>query len=279
MALAAGYDHSLGLKSDGSIVAWGWNYYGQCDVPEPNTEFVALAAGYDHSLGLKSDGSIVAWGNNGYGQCNVPAPNAEFVSLSAGSRHSLGLKSDGSIVAWGRNNEGQCSIPAPNTEFVALAAGWSHSLGLKSDRSIVAWGQNDDGQCNVSEPNTEFVALAAGEKYSFGLKCTDTSIMEPHAWNGHASSLEIYSLAPNPFNPRTVLSFTQRTTGPVQLSVFDIRGRLVLRRELGVFAAGQHQVAWDGRNSGGRNVASGTYFLQLTNAPGETSTARGILLR
>ncbi len=49
-------------KSDGTIVAWGWNDYGQCNVPAPNADFVAVAGGGAHSLGLKSDGTIVAWG-------------------------------------------------------------------------------------------------------------------------------------------------------------------------------------------------------------------------
>jgi alpha-tubulin suppressor-like RCC1 family protein len=62
--VAAGRWHSLGLKKDGSIVAWGGNSDGQCDVPEPNTNFIAVAAGWWHSLGLKKDGSIVAGGNN-----------------------------------------------------------------------------------------------------------------------------------------------------------------------------------------------------------------------
>jgi hypothetical protein len=53
MAVAGCYQHSLGLKTDGSIVAWGYNYSGQCDVPEPNTGFVAVSGGADHSLGLK----------------------------------------------------------------------------------------------------------------------------------------------------------------------------------------------------------------------------------
>ena len=94
-----------------------------------------------HSLGLKSDGSIVAWGNNDYGQCNVPAPNTGLRGHRGGTlTHSLGLKSDGSIVAWGMNDYGQCNVPSPNTGFVAVAAGGYHSLGLKSDGSIVAWG-------------------------------------------------------------------------------------------------------------------------------------------
>jgi hypothetical protein len=178
MAIAAGFDHSLGLKQDGSIVAWGYNLEGQCNVPEPNTDFVAVAAGFFYSLGLKQDGSIVAWGDNWEGQCNVPEPNTGFTAIAAGGAHSLGLKQDGSIVAWGYNGVGQCDVPEPNTGFTAIAAGVVHSLGLKQDGSIVAWGGNGVGQCNVPEPNTGFTAIAAGGAHSLGLK-QDGSIV---AW-------------------------------------------------------------------------------------------------
>ena len=78
-----------------------------------------------------------------YGQCEVPVPDSGFVAVTAGEYHCLGLKADGSIVAWGRNDNGQCNVPAPNSGFVAVAAGYVHSLGLKSDGSIVAWGSTD----------------------------------------------------------------------------------------------------------------------------------------
>ena len=71
-------------QGQGSIAAWGGNDNGECNVPAPNSGFVAVAAGRDHSLGLKADGSIVAWGYNGFGQCNVPAPNSGFVAVAAG---------------------------------------------------------------------------------------------------------------------------------------------------------------------------------------------------
>ena len=188
-AVAAGWNCSLGLKADGSIVAWGYNEFGLCNVPSPNTGFVAIAAGRSHNLGLKADGMIVAWGYNAYGQCNVPSPNTGFVAIAAGANwggevaHSLGLKADGSIVAWGYNNSGQCDVPAPNAGFVAVAAGGYHSLGLRADGSIATWGNNRYGQCDVPEPNTGFVTVAAGYLHSLGLKA-DGSIV---AWGENAA--------------------------------------------------------------------------------------------
>ncbi len=118
----------------GSIVGWG----GQVVGGDLSTGFVAIAGGGYHSLGLKTDGSIVTWGGNGDGQCSVPEPNTDFVAVATGRDHSLGLKANGIIVAWGRNNYGQCGVPYPNTGFAAVAGGWGHSLGLKADGSIVA---------------------------------------------------------------------------------------------------------------------------------------------
>ncbi len=172
VAIAAGDYHSLGLKADGSILAWGINWDGQCDVPAPNADFVAVAAGDEFSLGLKADGSIVAWGANYAGQLNVPAPNSNFAAVAAGFNFSLGLKADGSIVAWECSDPYPlCDVPVPNSDFVGIAGGGDHNLGLKADGSIVAWGDNRYGQTNVPAPNTGFVGVAAGFEHSLGVKC------------------------------------------------------------------------------------------------------------
>ncbi|HOL78054.1 MAG TPA: hypothetical protein PKY35_13595, partial [Candidatus Hydrogenedentes bacterium] len=110
------------------------------------------AAGYAHSLGLKQDGSVVAWGRNNEGQCDVPSPNTGFVAIAAGYAHSLGLKQDGSVVAWGRNNEGQCDVPSPNTGFVAIAAGGYHNLGLKQGGNVVVNVTPDTASWTVAGP-------------------------------------------------------------------------------------------------------------------------------
>jgi M6 family metalloprotease-like protein len=202
VAVAAGGFNSLGLKADGSIVAWeagacgpppGYPHYGQSCVPTPNSGFVAVAGGYQHSLGLKADGSIVAWGRNYEGQCNVPAPNSGFVAVATRGFHSLGLKADGSIVAWEINDYGQCNVSAPNADFIGIAGGYGHSLGLKADGSIVAWGSNSIGQCNVPAPNADFIGIAGGGAHSLGLKA-DGSIV---AWGGWNANGECNVPAPN----------------------------------------------------------------------------------
>lgn len=176
-AVAGGGYHSLGVKSDGSIVGWGLNSSGQCDVPAPNSGFAAVAGGLEYSLGLKANGSIVAWGSNFYGQCNLPVPNSGFISVAAGGSHGLGLKADGSVVAWGLNANNQCDVPVPNSGWTAVAAGGSNSMGLKANGSIVVWGANFSNQCNVPAPNTSFIAIAVGGSCCLGLKSNGSIVV------------------------------------------------------------------------------------------------------
>jgi len=110
----------VGEQVVGSIVGWGSQIAVE---PSVLKDLVAITGGDFHSIGLKSDGAIVAWGHNYWGQCELPAPNADFVAVAGGGYHSLGLKSDGTIVAWGNNDDGQCDVPAPNADFVAVAGG------------------------------------------------------------------------------------------------------------------------------------------------------------
>ena len=69
MVAAGGY-RTVGLKSDGTVVAVGDYGEGQCEV-SGWTDITQVAAGGEHTVGLKDDGTVVAVGNNDYGQCNV----------------------------------------------------------------------------------------------------------------------------------------------------------------------------------------------------------------
>ena len=170
VALATGYRHSLAIKSDGTIVGWGYNGAARATPPAGN-DFVAVAAGVSHSLALTSNGSIAGWGSNGLGQITLPEGN-DFVAIAAGFNHSLALRSDGSIVVWGW---GIAATPLEGNDFIAIAAGGWHNLALRSDGSISGWGANWAEQATPPEGN-DFVAVAAGDYYSLALK-SDGSIV------------------------------------------------------------------------------------------------------
>jgi len=170
--VAAGYYHTVGLKSDGTVVAVGENYPGQCEVGGWK-DIVQVAAGGAHTVGLKSDGTVVAVGDNDDGQCDVGGWT-DIVQVSALWYHTVGLKSDGTVVAVGSNGSGQCDV-GNWTDIVQVSAGGYHTVGLKSDGTVVAVGYNGDGQCDVGGW-TDIVQVAAGGVHTVGLEAHDTVV-------------------------------------------------------------------------------------------------------
>lgn len=76
-------------------------------------------------------------------------------------------------------------------------------------------------------------------------------------------SAVLFGAVPNPFNPQTNVRFSLPAAQSVNLSVYDVQGRLVRTLVDGVRQAGLNDVLWDGRDRSGRDVASGTYFARL----------------
>jgi len=74
--------------------------------------------------------------------------------------------------------------------------------------------------------------------------------------------------APNPFNPRTEISWIQPRQGSVDLSIYDLRGRLVRRLVNGPVEAGRQVHGWDGKDRGGRAASSGMYCIRLRTGAG-----------
>lgn len=138
----------------------------------------AIAAGEVHSLALRQDGTLLAWGRNSLGQLGNPTtverfpvpvlddaarPVTGIVAISAGSNHSLALRADGTVLSWGLNLDGQLGdgtdlssrgFAAPVTDasgraltgIRAIAAGGDSSYALRADGTVLAWGANSLGQ-------------------------------------------------------------------------------------------------------------------------------------
>ena len=170
--VAAGDYHTVGLEDDGTVVAVGNNYDGQCDVGGW-TDIVQVAAGYLHTVGVKADDTVVAVGDNYYGQCHV-GTWTDITQVAAGGYHTVGLKSDGTVVAVGDNSLGQCDV-GTWTDIAQVAAGYQHTVGVKSDGTVVAVGNNDDGQCAVGSW-TGIVQVEAGDWHTVGLKSNGTVV-------------------------------------------------------------------------------------------------------
>lgn len=171
-SLAAGSSHTVGLKSDGTVVAVGSNDCGKCNMSDWAT-IVAVSAGDAHTVGLKADGTVVAVGSNNYGRCNV-SDWTNIAAVSAGSSHTVGLKNDGTVVTVGSNTYGQCNVSGW-MDIVAVSAGTGYTVGLKANGTVVAVGYNDDGRCNVSSW-TDIAAVSAGSTHTVGLKADGTVV-------------------------------------------------------------------------------------------------------
>jgi hypothetical protein len=226
--MSAGMLGGLAERLDGNVVAWGANADGQGNVPLGKFTQVSAACGGSFSLGLRSDGNAVAWGYKGDGEGNVPA--GTFLQLSAGGSHGLGLRTNGSLAAWGDNALGECNVPS-GANYTQVSAGYFHDLALRSDGNVVAWGANTYGECNVPVGGG-FTQVSAGLFSSLALRSNGTIA----AWGGNAEG---------ECNVPVGGVFTQVAAG-------DLHG-LALRSDGNV-------VAWGYNGYGECNVPAGFYL-------------------
>jgi alpha-tubulin suppressor-like RCC1 family protein len=171
--------HTVALKSDATVWAWGWNYYGQLGDGTTTDRYTpvqvsdlsgvtAIASGWYHTAALKSDGTVWAWGNNGFGQLGDGTTTNRYIPVQMSSLsgiaaiavgggeygyHTVALKSDGTVWTWGSNfNETTrqwITTPVQVSGLggvAAIAAGKYHTVALKSDGTVWAWGINNYGQ-------------------------------------------------------------------------------------------------------------------------------------
>ncbi|PSJ95168.1 regulator [Brevibacillus fortis] len=271
---AAGQGHSLILKSDGTVWAWGDNSYGQLGDGAPAvkanvpfkvkgiTNVSRIAAGSNHSVALKADGTVWSWGlnssgelgNSGSGNSSKPVQAVgltDVTEIAAGSAYSLALKKDGTVWVWGRlYGYGSTTIKFPIpvhsslTDVTAISAGRAHCLALKKDGTVWAWGENGYGQLGIdsgaavssltkTKGLSNIVSVAAGDSHSLALDVNGKVYAWGDGGKGQIGDGSVYNrLAP--VNVPGLTEIDEIASGP------NARHSFALKRDGTVYAWGSN---------------------------------------
>lgn len=179
--IAGGGYSSYAIKSDGSLWAWGYNYYGQLGdntnidrsvlTPIGNaTNWATITTNPlgGHTVGMKTDGTLWIWGNNFYGQFgnNTETDSNHPINVGIGSiwqtaisggNYTLAIKQDGTLWGWGYNGDGELGnnsqyTSEPNmiqigadNNWKSVSPGFSHSMAIKNDNTLWCWGDGYSG--------------------------------------------------------------------------------------------------------------------------------------
>jgi alpha-tubulin suppressor-like RCC1 family protein len=186
---AAGLQHGCAVRTDGSVLCWGSNGFGELGsgstgigspVPAPVGNLgvgtaIAVTAGYHHSCVVSSSGGAKCWGYNAYGQIGVGTRNDVLVptdvsglaigvaSLAGGYYHTCALTTAGGVKCWGANYLGQLgdstfddrSTPVDvvglSSGVIAIAVGEFSNCALLATGSLTCWGLNWHGQLGYGD--------------------------------------------------------------------------------------------------------------------------------
>jgi len=188
--VSAGFDHSAGIRADGSLWAWGGNRSGQLGNGASGmehfirrspiqigteTNWTSVSTSATHTAALRADGSLWAWGSLGRlafadgatGIRNRPArvgTDADWVAVSSGDGFSIATRTDGSVWTWGwvgQREGGEFifyTVPTrigADTGWASIATGQAHSAGVRTDGSLWSWGANHWGQLGRFTPTNQ----------------------------------------------------------------------------------------------------------------------------
>jgi alpha-tubulin suppressor-like RCC1 family protein len=187
------------------------------------SNIVSVAAGFGHTLALRGDGSVLAWGDNTSGELGIGATPtstnrpalvaglSQVVAIAAGDSHSLAIDTSGRVWAWGYGGNGQLgdggttnltrpTLLATISNVIAIAAGTGHTIALTTNNTIWTWGDNggelgrtvtnedEDCACDplpglvTALTNMNTVSIAAGS--GFTLAATGNGQM--YAWGDNS---------------------------------------------------------------------------------------------
>jgi len=282
---------------------WGGNIATPADVS--GTGVTQVSAGGLHSLALHSDGTVWAWGNNFFGQLGNGTANSSasltpvqvtgltgVTQVSAGGFDSLALRSDGTVWAWGMNNVGQLGdgttasteVPVQVTglsQVTGISAGYDASLatstrGITALTSVWAWGGNSMGQLGdgtftnhltpeqVGIPTPYIAGISAGHQFAVVLGTDGSS----WAWGADGSGQLDNAPTSNPVT--RPVQMTTTGSGITQLSAgYD---HVLALRSNGTV------LAWGGNAQGqlGDGAAGGTSGpVQVAGLTGASQVSAG----
>ena len=176
--IAAGYEHTVGLKSDGTVVAAGDRTYGQCNVKTWRNN-VAVFAGDHFTFGLLSTGKLLSnkisfYSSKYYSHVELDVSNWKHVTAVHVGSNFVICKTKGEILMGGIECEEIWSL-AKNwvNEIIDIAAGSEHIVGLKHDGTVIT---TDDKQNVVVSGWRNIVAIASGGYSTVGLKADGTVV-------------------------------------------------------------------------------------------------------
>lgn len=230
VALAAGQNHYLALKTDGNLIGWG-SYFNQdanvdlpAVIPSGLRDVVAIAAGLGHSLALTSDGKVFAWGDNTYGQTEVPNDLSNVVMLAAGEEHSLALKRDGTIIGWGTSDT--ASVPQGLSNVVMVVSGGHFAIALQQDGIVTGWGATWSSGKEVPVGLSNVIAIATGWDHGLALLCDGTVVQWGLETEVPANISNIVAIASGPSwhslglkSDRTVVAWGDNGSGQLDVPV------------------------------------------------------------
>lgn len=184
--LAAGFNHTCGVRQDGTLWCWGRNASGQLGdgtltarqdpkqvLPAGAADWVEVAASGDFTCARRVTGALFCWGLNSSGQVgqgdtvspvNAPvqvSPGMVFSAVEIGATHACAV-SAGKLYCWGRNANGELGLgntmsPVSSPTQVGSASDWARpALGqglstcaLRQNGDMYCWGVGSFGQLGL----------------------------------------------------------------------------------------------------------------------------------
>ena len=194
------------LKTDGSVVAWGFVYNPSegSDTNYPNSNGTSLTSGVVNiysTVGafaaLKSDGRVVTWGGTFYGGDSSSVSSSlssGVVEVYSAQYAFAALKSNGSVITWGNSSLGGDSISVSSSLSSGVIKIYSNAIAfsaLKSDGSVVTWGDSNYGGNSTSVSNnltSDVVAIYSNPAAFAALKSNGSVVTWGYGGQGGDSS-------------------------------------------------------------------------------------------